>query len=618
MRNDPAGLAARWRPSRQDGSYPRPTLVRANWAPLDGPAGFAFDDEGAGLRERWWESSEHFGLTIALPFPPESRASGIADERAHPVVWYRIGLTPAQLAAAGHGPGRRLLLHFGGVDYHSIIWVDGIEAGSHEGGQSPFALDITDALRGDGPHAIVVRAWDDPYDRSQPRGKQTWQDEPAGIWYRRSTGIWRPVWIESVPSVRVRRILWRTPADEEAVTAVVELNRRPRRPVALRMGLAHRGRPLASATTITRERTTAVRIETPGSSGLRWSPERPELIDAVVIAGEDRVSSYTGLREIGSTPRALTLDGRPVYLRQVLEQCYWPESLYSAPGAGALREEAELVRRLGFNGMRIHQQSADPRLLHWADRLGLLVFGEIGAAHEFGSEAVRRLRREWVQVVRANQGHPSIVCWVPVNESWGFVDIPRRPEQARAAAALARLTRDIDPSRPALSNDGWHHVDSELLTVHDYDANPARMRLRYRGRQMERWLAPGALGPARNFVVVGADQPTDVPVLLDEFGGIGFCPDARNRGWGYSTVHTRGRFVHRIDELVTAVRTSDRLGGYCWTQLTDTGQETNGLCDGGRRPKAPVQELAAVFGRAPEAYGGAPGARSPGADGGAP
>lgn len=599
MREDPAELAARLRPSRQDGDHPRPVLVRPQWAPLDGPAGFATDDEGVGLDERWWERPERLDRTITLPFPPESRASGIADERPHPVVWYRIALPAERLAAAGHRPGRRLLLHFGGVDYHAIVWVDGVEAGSHEGGQSPFALDVTDALTGGGPHTVVVRAWDDPHDRSQPRGKQTWRDEPAGIWYQRSTGIWRPVWIESVPPVHVRRILWRTPAAEKAVTAVIELNRRPRRPLPLRLGLAHRGRPLARASAVARERITTVRLTVPGGAGLRWGPEHPELVDAVVAVGDDLVSSYLGLREIGTTPRALTLDGRPVYLRQVLEQCYWPDSLFSAPSARALADEAELVLRLGFNGMRIHQQSADPRLLHWADRLGLLVFGEIGAAHDFDSEAVRRLRREWAQVVRANQGHPSIVCWVPVNESWGFPDIPRRPEQARAAAALARLTRSIDPSRPALSNDGWHHVDSDLLTVHDYDANPARLRLRYRGRQMERWTAPGVLGPARAFVVVGSDQPVDLPVLLDEFGGVDFRPNG-GRGWGYSTVRTRGRFVRRIGELVAAVRASDALGGYCWTQLTDTGQETNGLCDENRRPKAPVQELAAIFGQDPQ------------------
>ncbi|MBE6478021.1 MAG: glycoside hydrolase family 2 [Propionibacteriaceae bacterium] len=600
MLDEATELAARLHPSGQDGSYPRPTLVRTNWAGLDGPAGFAVDDEGVGLRDRWWESADHFDRTIVLPFPPESKASGIADTATHPVVWYRIEVTAAQLAAAGHAPGRRLLLHLDGVDYHSIVWVDGTEAGAHEGGQSPVTLDITDELAEEGPHAVVVRAWDDPHDRGQPRGKQTWEDEPSGIWYQRSTGIWRPVWIESVPPVHVRRIIWRTPAAEETVTAVIELNRRPRRPLPVRIGLAHRGRPLGSAVTLTREQTTVVRIETPGSNDLRWRPEHPELVDAAVIAGEDEVGSYTGLREVGTTHRAITLDDQPIYLRQVLEQCYWPESLYSAPSARALRGEAELIGRLGFNGMRIHQQSADQRLLYWADRLGLLVFGEIGAAHEFSPEAIRRLHREWTQVVRASQGHPSIICWVPINESWGFIDIPRDLDQARAAAAMARLTRSIDPSRPALSNDGWHHVDSDLLTIHDYDANPARMRLRYRSRQVERWLTPGALGPARNFIVVGSDQPTDVPVLLDELGGIRFCPGRHGRGWGYSTVRTRSQFVRRISELVTAVTTGNVLGGYCWTQLTDTGQETNGLCDENRRPKAPVHEFAAVFGRQPE------------------
>ncbi|WP_172664078.1 hypothetical protein [Propionibacterium freudenreichii] len=124
-------------------------MVRPHWALLEGRAGFAHDDQDVGLRQGWFREgrdAQAFDRTIRLPFPPESRASGIGDTGFHPVVWYRIAIPAGMLESLGHGPGRRLLVHFGAVDHDAIVWVDGTEAGSHQGGQSAFTLDITDCL----------------------------------------------------------------------------------------------------------------------------------------------------------------------------------------------------------------------------------------------------------------------------------------------------------------------------------------------------------------------------------------------------------------------------------------------------------------------------------------
>lgn len=206
------------------------------------------------------------------------------------------------------------------------------------------------------------------------------------------------------------------------------------------------------------------------------------------------VRSYLGLRSAGVGGRAFLLNGLPYPVRAVLGQGYWPTSHLAAPDAAALRREVELVQELGFNAVRVHQKVEDPRFLYWADRLGLLVWGETANAFAFTSEAVRRLTTEWLEVLHRDVSHPCIVTWVPLNESWGVPDIATDPAQQAYATALAALTRAVDPSRPVISNDGWEHTDSDVWSVHDYADTGTVLRERYGAA--DDLTALGALGPA--------------------------------------------------------------------------------------------------------------------------
>lgn len=172
--------------SDQDGRYPRPQLVRPHWADLSGRWGFAFDDGDEGVARGWQRDPEAIAGTITVPFPPESEASGVHDPGYHRVLWYHRTVTADEVAASGHVPGRRLVLHFGAVDYRADVWVDGSHLARHEGGHTSFSVE----LPGDGPFELVVRAEDDPHDLTQPRGKQDWKLEPHVIWYARTSGIW--------------------------------------------------------------------------------------------------------------------------------------------------------------------------------------------------------------------------------------------------------------------------------------------------------------------------------------------------------------------------------------------------------------------------------------------
>lgn len=608
------------RASRQDGTYPRPQLVRPAHRPLDVEVGFAHDDHDAGLEAHWETDPTPFDRTIRLPFAPEAAASGIGDAGYHPCVWYRIVLGPEDLAAAGHAPGRRLLLWFGAVDHEATVFVDGRLVGHHRGGQTAFSLDITAALA-DGPgHVVVVRAFDDPLEAGVPRGKQDWRPRPHSIWYERTTGIWRTVWLESVPALHVARLGWRFDAARRRVVAEVELNRRPSRAATVTVELAHDGVLLARATRVAVERVlqVEVRLDGPRAPDLEmflWSPGRPVLLDAEVrLAGPgepDAVASYLGLREVTTRAGSLAINGRPTFLRGVLEQGYWPASGFTAPDSGALRAEVELILALGFNLARVHQKVEDPRFHYWADRLGLLLWAETAAAYRFDTAAVADLTAEWEESVRSRSSHPSIVAWVPFNESWGIPQVARDPAQQAFSRGLADLTRALDPTRPVVSNDGWEHTDSDLLTVHDYEAEPAVLRTRYAPAGLAALLA-GAAGPAGPPLVAGDRQREGAPVVVSEFGGVAFEPSPVAGGWGYSAAGGAADYEQRVAGILGAFEGA-AVAGFCWTQLTDTLQEVNGLCDGERRPKLPAASIRRlVTGVSPAA-----GAPSP-CDGGRP
>ena len=639
------------------GGHPFPQLRRSHWCSLDGPWSFAYDDDETGL-ERDWPSCGVNERTIAVPFPPESERSGVGDTGYHPVVWYSRTLATADLVRAGRpAQGERVLLHFGAVDYRASVWIDGQLVGEHEGGHVPFALDITRALPDGGEDALlVVRAEDRPLDAGQPRGKQDWQPEPHNIWYSRTTGIWQSVWLEAVPRTAIAELAWTPSRACDAVELAVTTTRPVPAGSRITARLTIEGHLLAEATARLPETTTAgltidLREQVHGQhyEKLLWSPEHPRLIGAEVMLASakapltggraatvapgsvpDVVASYLGLRSVGTRHRRFLLNGRPYYVRAVLEQGFWPDSHLAAPDDGARRDEVALIKRLGFNAARLHQKIEDPRLLYWADRLGLLLWGEMPASYEFTTQSITRLVAEWGAAVRRDRSHPSIITWVPINESWGVQHLAHRPEQRALSRALADLTRAIDPSRPVVSNDGWEHTCSDIISIHDYDADDLAVTLRYAEEDRLEALLAG-LGPAGRSITVQGPVDREAPVMVTEFGGIRYLPDgertdggegaagatngraaassagaggarsaagAEETGtsedwedeedettWGYTTADGPEDFEARLRRTFGALQASPHLAGFCYTQLTDTMQEANGLADAYRRPK---------------------------------
>jgi beta-galactosidase/beta-glucuronidase len=573
--------------------HPRPQLTRP-WTDLCGPWGYRADDADAGRRDAWFQRPEVFDRTIQVPFPPESAASGIADRGFHPVVWYRREFEHRPV------PGRRLLLHFGAVDYRAAVWVNGRLVVEHEGGHVPFAADVTDVLDPGGRQVVVVRAEDRPGDLEQPRGKQDWQAEPHAIWYERTTGIWQPVWLEDVPDTRIDALRWTADLNRVALQLGVRLCRGHDRPLRLRVRLSLHGRPLADDTyavsgdEVRREIGLSPALATLDGDESLWTPDHPNLIDAELelLDGDevvDRVGSYTALRTVGTGESRFLLNGRPYFLRLVLAQGYWPQSHLAAPDEAALRREVELVKSLGFNGVRLHQKIEDPRFLHWCDRLGLLVWAEMPAAYEFSPRTAARLTREWLEVVERDVNAPCVIAWVPINESWGVPALTESPAQRDLVRALFHLTRALDPSRPVIGNDGWEQIVTDILTVHDYSARGATLRERYGSADaLERTLRH--VQPNYRSVLLPDSPRGQEPVMITEFGGITLV-GGDGQWLGYGTVRDPAELLAGYRSLVDALLDSPVLTGFCYTQLTDTLQEQNGLLTADREPKVRPEDL---------------------------
>jgi beta-galactosidase/beta-glucuronidase len=570
--------------------YPRPQLKRAEWISLDGEWEFSLDPDAV------YKGPDDvpFDQRIRVPFSPETTASGIGFTGFFRSCWYRLTFEAPSLA-----PGDRLLLHFGAVDYSATVWINGHGAATHEGGYTPFTVEINGFLNSEGPQTIVLCAEDDPADLSKPRGKQDWQLEPHAIWYPRTSGIWQTVWIERVPSTYIGNMRWTPNVERWELGFEAWLCGDRRDGLRMNVKMFAGDSVLADDTyqVIANEVHRRIALSDPGIDDYRnellWSPHHPMLIRAEIKLWGDRgelidsAESYAALRSIGVQGDKFVLNERPFELRMVLDQGYWPESGLTAPNDDAYRLDVELAKQMGFNGVRKHQKIESPRYLYWADVLGLLVWEEMPSAYRFTRTSIERLTREWTDAMGRDASHPSIVAWVPFNESWGVPDLPSSPAQRHYVQALYHLTKTLDPTRPVVGNDGWESVATDIVGIHDYDEQPARIAKRYGVAEIPQLFKKERPG-GRLLTLDG--QVLEQPIMLSEFGGIAYSP--QDHTWGYSRAESAEDFGRRYLHLMRVIRSLPVIAGFCYTQFTDTYQEANGLLYADRRPKIPIEEIA--------------------------
>lgn len=572
-------------------THPVPQFSRTNWRDLNGPWQFAFDDEAVGGRAKWANGLPE-SREIQVPFSYETPASGINEQEHHPIIWYQrtIQLSAAEL-------NQHVYLNFGGVDYACSVFINGQQVATHRGGYTRFTVDITAAVH-TGDNRLVVRVTDSK-STEQPRGKQRWRDENFECWYEQTTGIWKPVWLEFTGAVHLTQLKLTPQPAAKALAVLAHLNEPG--DYTLTTTVTFQGRPVNQVTTsfVNQQAVQTINVELTGDPapwGLPyWSPTDPNLFDlaATLRRGDqivDTVQSYFGMREIQIKDHQILLNGHELYQRLILDQNYWPDSGLTPRSTAEMTKDIQLIKELGYNGARMHMTIADPRFLALADKMGLLIWSEMPATFTFSDQAVTAFTEEWLTIVQQNYNHPAIITWVPFNESWGIPDVAVDPQQQAFTEGIYYLTKAYDAMRPVVTNDGWEHTCSDIITLHDYEGDAKQFSVRY---QDQAGLMSGEYQHNKEkYPFAAGFSYHGQPVIISEFGGIAFSDGS---GWGYGEqMNSKADFMDRFDAIHQAIQAIPYISGYCYTQLTDVRQEVNGLMTIARQPKLPVAEIKAI------------------------
>ncbi|MGN1077788.1 MAG: glycoside hydrolase family 2 protein [Candidatus Gallimonas sp.] len=559
--------------------YPRPQFRRREWLPLNGEWEFAFDDGDEGWEKGYDTGKVALPMKINVPFSYQYEASGIGDSARHERVWYRRSFSSS--------PSRRALLCFNAADYITDVWINGRHAVTHTGGYAPFSADITAYLRRRGENVIVVRCVD-PLDPTLPRGKQSWTGERFGCWYLPNTGIWQSVWIDYFGEDCVKEYLLLPDYDKCSVSG--EITTLYGIADEAEIEISYRGAPVKTVRFRLDGKKTRFCVKLMEQDfvdpSYSWSPAHPNLFDTVIRLFRkgktaDEAQTRFGLRKISAEGNRVLLNNAPLYQRLVLDQGYWRESGITPPSAEAVKEDIEQAIAMGFNGARKHQKFEDPYFYYYAEELGFLAWCEMPSAYNFCAEEMDRLEGEWYEIVSAARNFTSVICYVPLNESWGVRNIVVDRDQQNFARSLYYGTKARDGSRLVSTNDGWEYPETtDLIGIHDYAYDSQDFAEKFRPENYDSLYAQH-----RKLMAFGCRYGGQ-PVLLTEFGGIAMANQAQDGNWGYNCgAGSEEEFYARYENLLSGIHAHAGLQGFCYTQLTDVQQEVNGLLDWDHRPK---------------------------------
>ena len=572
--------------------YPRPDFVRAQWQTLNGEWDF-------------YEDGDAHRQPIQVPFVPQSRLSGIGRTLTSDKLVYERRFTVPQ-----EWNGKRILLHFGAVDYQCSVWVNGHHAGTHRGGQTSFCLDITAFLNGGDEH-LRVDVTDPLTDEMIPRGKQFWKEKSQFIWYTQSSGIWQSVWLEPVDRIHLEWVHFTPDIDQGTVQIDYQVSEDTPDFYQIGLEISFRGEMMYAGVINGTERRGKIIADVFRNralnggfhfTGCYWSPEHPYLFDVTIrlLSGgqiRDEAKTYFGMRKIHVKDGKVYLNNQPYYQKLLLDQGYWKDGLMTAPTQEDLAEDIRRSKAMGFNGCRKHEKVEDPVFLYWADTLGFLVWESMASFWSFTPQGGAAFAEEWTRVIQRDYNHPCIVVWNMMNESWGVPHIYDHPQQQHFARAMYHLAHGLDDSRLVIANDGWELTENDICAFHTYkhgSEEDNRQQERFRTGLMS---LEGLSGLVERSLFARGFSYEGQPVMLTEIGGIvisSSCKDTGTDAWGYTCADDPQTFLKAYERLIDSIYGSELLCGFCYTQLADIEQEQNGLLDEMHRFKIDAAAIKAI------------------------
>ena len=541
--------------------HPNPNFKRNDYIILNGEWDFEFDFGDSGKERNLFSVDAQFSKKINVPFCPESELSGIGYKDFMAAVWYKrtVEITEEQLKGTA-------FIVFGAVDFHASVYVNGEFAGDHFGGYTSFRIDATKFLKA-GVNVITVCAQDDTRSPLQARGKQSELVYSHDCDYTRTTGIWQTVYMEFCPENYIKSVKYYPNITDGTLTIHAELVGNGTFSAAAFWD----GKDVGSASTDTLGQTATLTLNL--SEKHLWEVGKGGLYSLNLSFGGDEISSYFGLREVKLTDNAININGEPVFQRLVLDQGFYPDGIYTAPSAEALKNDILLSMEVGFNGARLHQKIFEPLFLHYCDELGYIVWGEHGnwGADHTNFESLRYFLLEIEEEIERDFNHPALIGWCPYNETW---DVNGRKQDDDVIRIVYRTVKNLDKTRPCIDTSGNFHVETDIFDVHDYDQDCDLFKGHYEDLTNKNIL----------FDHQGHRQTwKGEPVFMSEYGGIRvelkeFEENDREKAWGYGNAATSlEEFYARYDGLTTALIDCPKMIGFCYTQLTDVEQELNGI-----------------------------------------
>lgn len=570
-------------------AHPTPQFMREDWIDLCGIWLFDFDKENKGLEEAWFK--EHlFENRINVPYVYQSELSGVMKTEEAKVVWYKreVVLEPRSK--------EKMLLHIEASDYTTMIWVNGQFVDSHEGGFTPFIVDITTAVE-KGINYIVIRV-EDTTSPTQILGKQSWKKNNFLCWYTKTTGIWQPIWIEYVPENYIEHFKITPDIDTNSVKIETMLNSVCVEGT-LTLSIYFKNRLLNSTSITVRHGSTKVKLDIYDEEAdfcvELWSPETPNLYDLEICfeatTGEvDKVSSYFGMRKIATEDNRILLNNIDFYQKLVLNQGYCKKGLMTAESIDQVLEDMNRMKKCGFNGMRIHQKIETHRFLFLCDYVGLVTWAEMPSFYRYNMKAKDGYWATLREVLNKHYNHPSVITWVLFNESWGINSVYNNTEQQRFVDAAYYYTKDFDNTRLVVGNDGWEHAKTDILTIHEYTQEANVIYNTFANVESEIERAKSKTSQKSHFAQGYAYS--NQPIIISEFGGVAYSEEDKKEGWGYGKrPKNKEEVMQRIEMLIQAINKLDNICGFCYTQWTDVEQEVNGILNADHEEKLQLQKI---------------------------